>query len=150
MNELVIGRTTAGGRSFSLAFRVEFLRRWDQCVEHGAKTRLLREYALSSSTVRRWQNARARGEWTAQMVARAERSPARMDSRDRAELARLRKENEALKKKVAQSEAAQQILGKAFELLEGITTSSTEDTPVPPALMSADEYRKWLERYRLS
>jgi hypothetical protein len=74
-----------------------------------------------------------------------------MDGRDRAELARLRKENEALKKKVAQSEAAQQILGKAFELLEGITTSSTEEnTPIPPALMSADEYKKWLQRRRLS
>lgn len=151
MNELVIGRSANGARSFPLAFRVEFLRRWDECVEHGAKTRLLREFALTANTVRRWRDARERGDWTASMVARAERSPARMDGRDRAELARLRKENEALKKKVAQSEAAQQILGKAFELLEGITTSSTEEnTPIPPALMSADEYKKWLQRRRLS
>jgi hypothetical protein len=151
MNELVIGRTSTGGRSFPLAFRVEFLRRWDECVEHGAKTRLLREYALARATVERWLNARDRGELTASMVATAERSPRRMDSRDRAELARLRKENEALKKKVAQSEAAQQILGKAFELLEGITTSSNEeDTSIPPALLTADEYKEWLKRRRLS
>jgi len=73
-----------------------------------------------------------------------------MESRDRAELVRLRLENEALKKKVAQSEAAQQILGKAFELLEGITTSSENTAQIPPSLMSADEYAQWLKRHRLS
>ncbi|KIQ07863.1 hypothetical protein RU01_21845, partial [Rhodococcus sp. MEB064] len=68
-----------------------------------------------------------------------------------AELARLRKENDALKKKVAQSEAVQEILGKAYELLEGITESSTEtDDQIPPALMSATEYARWLERNALS
>ncbi|WP_411721583.1 hypothetical protein, partial [Mycetocola sp.] len=87
-------------------------------MERGSKARLLREFDLASTTVDRWRQARARGELTASMVAAAERSPRRMDSRDRAELARLRQENEALKKKVAQSEAAQEILGKAFELLE--------------------------------
>lgn len=151
MSDTMIGLTVTGGRSFPLAFRVEFLRRWDECIERGAKTRLLREHNLASSTVERWLAARTRGEWTASMVAAAERSPRRMDSRDRAELARLRKENEALKKKVSQSEAAQQILGKAFELLEGISQSSDEEnTVIPPALMSADEYAHWLKQNRLS
>lgn len=150
MNDMVIGRTSTGGRSFPLAFRIEFVRRWDQCVERGAKTRLLREFDLASTTVDRWLKARDDGEWTASMVATAERSRHRMESRDRAELARLRMENEALKKKVAQSEAAQQILGKAFELLEGITTSSNEEhLTIPPALMSADEYAAWLKRRKL-
>lgn len=151
MNEIVIGRTSSGGRSFPLAFRVEYLRRWDECVERGAKVRLLREFDLAKSTVERWLKARDGGELTASMVATAERSPRRMESRDRAELARLRTENEALKKKVAQSEAAHQILGKAFELLEGITTGSNEEqATIPPALMSADEYATWLRRRRLS
>jgi hypothetical protein len=151
MSDMTIGLTATGGRSFPLSFRVEFLRRWDECIERGAKARLLREHNLASSTVERWLNARARGEWTASMVAAAERSPTRMDSQDRAEMARLRKENEALKKKVEQSEAAQQILGKAFELLEGITTSSDqEEIAIPPALMSADEYAQWLKRNKLS
>lgn len=151
MNELVIGQTSTGRRSFPLGFRIEFLRRWDECVERGAKTLLLREFDLAPSTVARWRNALSQGQLTASMIASAERSTRRVDSRDRAELARLRRENEALKKKVAQSEAAQQILGKAFELLDGITTSSSEDTaPIPPALMSADEYAAWLQRHRLS
>lgn len=148
---MIVGRTASGSRSYPLSFRVEVLRRWDECVERGSKARLLREFDLASTTVDRWRQARARGELTASMVAAAERSPRRMDSRDRAELARLRQENEALKKKVAQSEAAQEILGKAFELLEGITTSSTEEsTSIPPALMSADEYAAWLKKHRLS
>lgn len=151
MSDMVIGRTRSGGRSFPLSFRIEFLRRWDECVEHGSKTRLLREHNLAKSTVDRWLEARARGEWTASMLAAAERSSWRMDSRDRAELVRLRKENEALKKRVAQSEAAQQILGKAFELLEGINTGSTqENTVIPPAVMSADEYAQWLKQHKLS
>ena len=32
MNEIVIGRTSSGGRSFPLSFRVEYLRRWDECM----------------------------------------------------------------------------------------------------------------------
>lgn len=151
MNELIIGKTSTGGRSFPLAFRIEYLRRWDECVERGSKVRLMREFGLGKSTVDRWLKARDGGELTASMVATAERSRARMDSRDRAELARLQAENEALKKKVAQSEAAQQILGKAFELLEGITTCSNEkEAPIPPAVMNADEYTTWLKRRRLS
>ena len=150
MNHTNIGITQTGRRSFPIEFRLEFLRKWDASVERGAKVRLLRENQLASSTVERWLAARARGELTTSMVAAAERSSHRMESRDRAELARLRLENAALKKKVTQSEAAQQILGKAFELLEGITTSSENTPEIPPTLMSADEYAQWLKQHRLS
>ena len=150
MNDPTIGLTQSGRRSFPVGYRLDFLRKWDASVERGAKVRLLREHALVSSTVERWLAARARGELTMSMVATAERSSHRMENRDRAELARLRLENEALKKKVAQSEAAQQILGKAFELLEGITTSSENPPEIPPTLMSADEYAKWLKQHKLS
>lgn len=150
MSEILIGETRTGRRTFPMAFRVEFLRKWDLCLERGSKTRLLREYQLSSNTVDRWRTARSGGQWTASQVAAAEGSPRRMENRDRAELARLRTENEALKKKVAQSEAAQQILGKAFELLEGITTSSDNIPEIPPTLMSEAEYAAWLKRHKLS
>jgi len=88
---------------------------------------------------------------TDSMVAAAEKSPRRLDSRNRAELARLRTENEALKSSVEKSEAAIAILGKAFELLEGIAASSkTEHTPIPPALLTADDYAAWLHQHKLS
>lgn len=107
---------------------------------------------MDRATVQAWLKARDRGEFTAAMVTAAEKSRSRrMNSRERAEVAKLRAENERLKEKVVQAEAAQQILGKAFELLQGITERSTEDTTeIPPALMSASEYAQWLERRKLS
>jgi hypothetical protein len=150
--DVPIGVSPTGKKSIPLAFKIEFVRQWDECVERGAKVRLMREHGLSSGTVGRWLRARDRGEWTASMVAAAERPKRRVDSRDRAELARLRRENEVLKQKVAQAEAAQDILGKAFELLEGINKSSTTSPQVqiPPSLMSAEEYARWLKGHRVS
>ncbi|WP_341359183.1 hypothetical protein V5H98_15795 [Georgenia sp. M64] len=151
MIDVEIGLTPKGRRAFPLEFRIEFLAQWDACVEYGAKMRLLREHALARKTVSRWLHARESGQWQAAMESATQGSSSRVDSQDRAELARLRIENEALKSKVARSEAAQEILGKAFELLQGINTGSTEPaTQIPPSLMSADEYAQWLKRHRLS
>lgn len=146
-----IGTTATGRRSFSVAFRIEFLQAWDECVAHGDKTRLLREYRLTSNTVKRWLDARQRGEFVASLEkAEVKVGSRRSHSQDRAEVIRLRRQVEQLEKKVKDAEAAQEIMGKAFELLEGITTSSTEqNAQIPPALMSAAEYQAWLERKKL-
>lgn len=143
------GMTPTGRRTFSIEYRLEFLRQWDGCLERGAKMRLLRENKLTLATVRRWIEARRRGELEEAMT-RAAKSSRAVPSVDRAELARLRVENEQLRRKVAQSEAAQEILGKAFELLQGINQSSEPDPQIPPALMSATEYADWLKRHKLS
>ncbi|MFL1600627.1 hypothetical protein NG709_23095, partial [Gordonia amicalis] len=75
----------------------------------------------------------------------------RVDAQERAELARLRAENQRLRKKVEQAEAIQEIMGKAIELMDGITASSTsEEEQIPPALMSAEQYQQWLHRKGLS
>lgn len=150
--DVPIGRSAKGYRSFPVAFRIEFLQRWDLAVQRGAKTRLMREYSLTRGTVREWLQARESGAFSDSMVAAAEKSRDRMDSRDRAELAKLRAKVAALEKKNNQSEAALEIMGKAFELLEGITESSTEDEgpQIPPALMSAEQYQVWLKRHGLS
>ncbi|MCW4353533.1 hypothetical protein ONR57_09525, partial [Hoyosella sp. YIM 151337] len=64
MSDVEIGRSLTGKRSFSLAFRLDFVRRWQDCTERGAKTRLLREFRLDESTVRPWLRAYDRGEYT--------------------------------------------------------------------------------------
>lgn len=146
------GITPTGRRSFNNDYRREFLREWDACHERGQKTALLRENNLSYATVRKWISARDNGRLDATMRSRSRKgsNKDRLDASDRAEIVRLREENEKLKKKVAQAEAAQDIMGKAYELLEGITTSSQpETTSIPPSLMSADEYAKWLKQYGL-
>lgn len=151
MIDVPVGRAPGGGRAFPLAFRVEFLRQWDVSVERGAKTRLLREHGLGGSTVRAWARARDRGEFEASMVVAAGKSRSVVGNAERAELARLRKENESLRRKVEQSEAVQEILGKAFGLLEGLAKSQEpqEEPPIPVSLMSAAEYERWLLRNRL-
>ncbi len=151
--DIEIGRTPTGGRTFPVAFRIEFVQRWDDAIERGAKTRLLREHNLTGATVRRWLRSRERGEYEKELAPVAEeRSRTRMENFDRAEFNRLRKENRELKTKLAQSEAVQEILGKAYELLEGITTSSPNEDPteIPVTLLSANEYALWLERNKLS
>ena len=154
MNEPQTWRTPGGRTCYTVAYKVEALQEWDRCVERGSKTRFLREHGLPQRTVLDWVQARDRGEFEASMLkAAAKKNGGRylMSSRDRAELVRLRTENERLKRKVAQAEAAQEVLGKAFELLEGITTSSTDhDETIPPALMSVEQYRQWLSSKGLS
>ena len=151
MIDVQVGRSPGGRRRFPVAFRVEFLRTWDAQVELGGKTRLLREYGLADCTVRRWVAARDAGEFESSMLIAAGRSKNSVNNQDRAELARLRRENAALQAKVKQAEAAQEILGKAFEILDGIAKASTESDPaIPLSLMSAAEYTSWLRQLRLS
>lgn len=152
MIDVEIGRTASGRRQFPVAFRIEFLKQWRQAVERGAKVRLLRQYNLDHKTVGRWVDADKCGDLTASMTAMAERAPRRVASQDRATIARQNVRIAELEKKVAQAEAAVEILGKAYELLEEITTSSglDETALIPRALMSADEYTDWLRRHKLS
>jgi uncharacterized protein involved in type VI secretion and phage assembly len=151
MIDVEVSRTATGARRFPVAFRVEFVRLWREAVERGAKARLLREYNLTGPTVSRWLAAHERGEYVESMVAASERSGRAVDSRDRAELARLRADNERLRARVAKSEAAQAILGKAFELLSAIDESSDlQGESIPTALTNAQQYAAWLERNRLS
>lgn len=134
-----------------MAYRLEFVRRWLECTQRGDKARLLRERNIDKSTARHWLRAYERGDYTDAVVAASERSRNRVSNRERAELARLRTENEALRKKVAQAEAVQDIMGKAYELLQGISESPTDEhLMIPPSLMGADEYARWLARHTLS
>jgi hypothetical protein len=149
--DVEIDRSVGGGRRFPLAFRIEFLRQWDDAVERGGKTRMLREFKLSPSTVMAWRRSRERGEFETSMVNAAGKSRNVVNNKDRAELARLRQENQQLRKKVEQSEAVQEILGKAYELLDGITKGSPPEQPqIPISLMSAQEYATWLQTSKLS
>jgi hypothetical protein len=112
MVDVEIARFARGGWSFPLAFRVQFLRELDEAVERGAKARLMREYNLTSATIVAWRRSRDRGEFESSMLIAAGKSRNVVSNQDRAELARLRQENEQLRRKVEQSEAVQEILGK--------------------------------------
>jgi hypothetical protein len=82
---------------------------------------------INPTTARDWQRAREAG--LLKPPGSAGRSTGYvkgglMDKRDRAELERLKRENAALKKKLEQSEAAVDVLGKASALLESLARSA--------------------------
>lgn len=143
--------TASGKRSYPLAFRIEFLALWDDCVVHGEKARLLREHRLDRKTVQRWIDARDQGRFEEKAVEVAlSKQPRRTHSQDRAALERALRENERLKAKLREAELAQEIMGKAAELLKGIDLSSPDpQTQIPPMLMSQEQYDAWLKRKRL-
>ena len=151
------GRMPSGRRCYSNGFKVEFLRQWDELVGvRGGRARLCRENNVHITSAREWVEARDAGRFEdSAAVAAGGKGGGPMtknqrDAVDRAKMARVEAENVRLRAKVAQAEAAQEILGKAFGLLQAANESPTEITePIPPALMSLEQYRAWLERHGL-
>ncbi|RUP39384.1 MAG: hypothetical protein EKK60_07225 [Gordonia sp. (in: high G+C Gram-positive bacteria)] len=146
-----VGTSPSGRRSYSREYRIEFLQQWDQCVDFGSKSRLLRANKVDNATARAWVAARDRGDMEASMVKASKKSRDHAINVTRSELVKLRAENERLRKKVAQAEAAQEILGKAFGLLEAVNQSPNEDPiQIPPALMTLDQYKQWLSGHHVA
>ena len=143
--------TETGRRTYPLAYKLEFMAAWDECVGHGDKARLLRENGLDATTVHPWLKDRAVGKYNESLLGEALNSePKRTHSQDRAELARFVAVNERLKVKLREAELAQEIMGKASELMKGIDLSSPDPlTSIPPLVMSQDQFDAWLARKRL-
>ncbi|MFT4085579.1 MAG: hypothetical protein QM658_00240 [Gordonia sp. (in: high G+C Gram-positive bacteria)] len=151
IDESGIGRTASGVQSFTLEFKLQFLREYDQCVEPGAKTELKRRYNVSNASLANWRKNRAEGRCGEAAAAAAVKPRRTSDvNKFRAEAAKWKARAEAAEEKARKAEAAQVILGKAFELLEEINSSSTPASQIPSALMSAEEYRLYLQRLQLS
>ena len=100
-----VGTSPSGRRSYSREYRIEFLQQWDQCVDFGSKSRLLRANKVDNATARAWVAARDRGDMEASMVKASKKSRDHAINVTRSELVKLRAENERLRKKVAQAEA---------------------------------------------
>ena len=152
------GRTPSGKRSYTIGYKIDFLQQWDEQVTvRGGRARLCRENNVHWTTALEWVAARDTGrfgEAVQRAAVRAQNGKVstrrQQDAVDRAKIARLEAENVRLRKKVEQAEAAQEILGKAFGLLQTVNESPTEITePIPPALMSLDQYRIWLDQHGL-
>jgi transposase len=112
---------------FTAEERWALLEEYDKCIDHGSKSAFCRTVGINTTTARDW--ARARDAGLLKPPGSAGRSTAYvkgglMDKRDRAELERLKRENAALKKRLEQSEAAVDVLGKASALLESLARSA--------------------------
>lgn len=113
-------------RTFTAAYKMAMIEKYDAAVEPGAKGALLRGEGLYDSHISYWRKARESG-----ML----KSPAAAVSVDRSKVRQgMEAENERLRKRLAKAEmklgqtrAALDIMGKAFALLELLSESA--DSP---------------------
>ena len=118
----------AGGpsrrRSFAPAEKLQHLAAYDEACRVGQGGAYLREQGLYSSQVTEWRKLRDAG------VLEGRPAGAKVGrlSAEQAEIARLRRELDVAQRRLARTETALVIMGKAQELLEDIS----ESTGTPP------------------
>jgi transposase-like protein len=100
---------------------LRYLQEYEAACETGQGGAYLRSQGLYSSLVTEWRRLREAG--VLDPAAAAGTRPVK-PSREQAEIARLRRENEQLSRRLASTEVALEILGKTQELLEQISKSS--------------------------
>jgi transposase-like protein len=107
---------TAKRRRFTTQEKVRILKEADVCTEPGELGALLRREGIYSSYLSRWRRARDRGEL--QALSPKKRGPkSAADSGLTKELAKLQRENERLRGRLAQAEAIMEAQKKLSELL---------------------------------
>ena len=99
-------------RTFSLDYRRRIVQEADGCHEAGQMGALLRREGLYSSHLTTWRRQRERGEWEGRRGRKADQDA------QATEAARLRRENDRLRRQLSQAEliiTAQKKLAQALE-----------------------------------
>lgn len=112
-------------RVFSADYKLAVLAEHDRCSEPGEKGALLRREGLYSSIVSDWRRQHREGS----LVMTPGRSEGGRGGPSRSELARLRAENDRLRKQLAKQEAVIEVQGKVHALLEELSKSADIDEP---------------------
>jgi transposase len=119
----------AGGpsrrRTFAPAEKLQHLAAYDDACKEGQGGAYLRREGLYSSQVTEWRKLRDAG------VLEGRPPGARVGrlSAEQAEIARLRGQLDKAQRRLARTEVALDIMGKAHALLEEISESATDDPP---------------------
>jgi len=108
-------------RSFTAEYKARVVAEYEAAA-HGEKSAVLRREGLFHSHVREWAGAGRVG------VDGPRTPPPREDGRVDRDAERLRVENQRLTAKLAQTQTALAIMGKAHELLEMLAESSAPPT----------------------
>ena len=118
-------------RTFTAEYKAAIAAEYE-AAPHGEKSAVLRREGLFHSHVQEWTGARAgrasAGGATGAAGASTSTTASRL-SRSERENERLRSENVRLNAKLAQTQAALVIMGKAHELLASLAESSDTVTP---------------------
>jgi transposase len=114
-------------RSFTPAQKLDLLARYEQALTEGRGGGFLREQGLYSSLISEWRRARdgglLEGKAAGESVGRL--------SAQQAQIARLTRELEVTRSKLARTQVALDIMGKAHELLEEISRSEPGEQGEP-------------------
>ena len=119
----------AGGptsrRSFTSAQKLDHIAAYEAAMQKGDGGAYLRANGLYSSLMCEWRRLRDAG-------VLAWKKPGEKIGRltaEQAEIARLRRQLDKAERQLATTEVALEIMGKARELLEGLTKSSQDEDP---------------------
>ena len=119
----------AGGptsrRSFTSAQKLDHIAAYEAAMQKGEGGAYLRANGLYSSLICEWRRQRDAG-------VLAGKKPGEKIGRltaEQAEIARLRRQLDKAERRLATTEVALEIMGKARELLEGLTKSSRDENP---------------------
>ena len=110
-------------RSFTPAQKLEHVSAYEAACETGKGGAYLRSEGLFSSQITEWRKLRDAGVLTGKQSG--ERVP--KPSAEQAEIARLRRELDRAERRLATTETALVIMGKAHALLEQISESADSD-----------------------
>ena len=111
-------------RSFSAEYKLRILEEADSCTEPGEIGALLRREGLYSSHLTTWRQQRQTGG----LSGLAPKKRGRKKDADAAEMARLRRENERLRKQLEQAELIIAAQKKLAQALEALTESEDESS----------------------
>jgi len=110
-------------RSFTAAQKLDHLAAYEAAVANGLGGAYLRQHGLYSSLISEWRRFRDAG-------VLAGKQPGEKIGRltsEQAEIARLRRQLDKAERRLATTEVALDIMGKARELLEEISRSSRDE-----------------------
>jgi transposase len=119
----------AGGpsrrRTFAPAEKLQHLAAYDEACREGQGGAYLRREGLYSSQITEWRKLRDGGV----LAGRASGAKVGRLSAEQAEIARLRGQLDKAERRLARTEVALDIMGKAHALLEEISESAQDDPP---------------------
>ena len=115
----------ASRRSFTPAQKLDHLAAYEVAIERSEGGAYLRSEGLYSSQIAEWRKLRDAGV----LAGKKPGDKIGRLSAEQAEIARLRRRLETTQRRLATTEVALEIMGKARELLEQISESSRDETP---------------------
>lgn len=113
-------------RTYTAEYRARVLAEYE-AAEHGQKSAVLRREGIYQTLVAEW--AKARDAAAAGQTYRRDRKPRSKESSAAGRAVKLEAENRRLTRKLEQTQAALDVMGKAHRLLELLSDSSPESQP---------------------